>query len=95
LARYPWRISAACSGVNVTWFGGMPRSSRPSWNASSGAPAGRRGSSGGSFARSYKSQYRLGALNGACGFQNPTARKNGLSFTSAITRTASAAIRPS
>src|SRR6266705_315738 len=41
------------------------------------------------------SQYFLGALNGACGFQNPTARKNGLSFTSPSTRTASAATWPS
>src|SRR5688500_6127288 len=44
---------------------------------------------------SYRSQYRFGATNGRCGFRNPTARKNGLSFTSRSASTARAAIRPS
>ena len=30
--------------------------------------------------RSYRSQYFLGALNGKCGFRNPTAKKNGCSL---------------
>jgi hypothetical protein len=43
----------------------------------------------------YISKYFFGATNGRCGFTNPTARKNGLSFTSPRAVMALVAVLPS